>query len=80
MEPHNSTSDHRYDYSHLQQRREDEEHFYLTLDRRVWHILNESQFTKGNPAQFAAFLAGKTGKPAGWVNDRTEAERKGAAE
>lgn len=29
---------------------------------------------------FAALLAGKTGKPAGWVNDRTEAERKGAAE
>lgn len=68
MELHNSTSDHRYDYSRLQQPWEDEGHFYLTLDQKVWHILNKSQFTKGDPDQFAAFLMEWTGKPVRWVN------------
>lgn len=67
MELHNSVSDHRYDYSQLQTW-QDEGHFYLTLDRRIWHILNRSQFTKGDPAQFAAFLAEQTGRPVAWVD------------
>lgn len=72
VELHNSGSDHRYDYSHLQKVWEDEGHFYLTLDGRVWHILNKSQFTKGNPEQFALFLAEQTGRPVRWVNGEGE--------
>lgn len=76
VELRNSGSEHRYDYSNLQQLWEDKEHFYLTLDQRVWHILNKSQFTEGDPTRFAAFLAEKAGKPVGWVNGRQESERK----
>lgn len=72
VELHNGGSDHRYDYSHLQKVWEDEGHFYLTLDGRVWHILNKSQFTKGNPEQFALFLAEQTGGPVRWVNGEGE--------
>ena len=77
MEMHNSTSGHRYDYSQLQQPWEDEEHFYLTLDQKIWHILNKSQFTKGDPDQFAAFLAEQTGKAVRWVDG--EKARRGVA-
>ena len=72
-----STSGHRYDYSQLQQPWEDEEHFYLTLDQKIWHILNKSQFTKGDPDQFAAFLAEQTGKAVRWVDG--EKARRGVA-
>ena len=72
VELHNRTSDHRYDYSAVRQAWEDEGHFYFTLDERVWHILNKSQFTKGDPARFAAFLAEQTGRPVDWVNGEKE--------
>lgn len=72
VELHNRTSDHRYDYSAVRQVWEDEGHFYFTLDERVWHILNKSQFTEGDPARFAAFLAERTGRPVGWVNGEKE--------
>lgn len=68
LELHNSSSDHRYDYSHLRPVWEDEGHFYLSLDGQVWHILSKSQFTQGDPTRFAAFLKEQTGRPVSWVN------------
>lgn len=68
MEMHSRSSDHRYDYGMLRQVWQDEGHFYLTLDRKGWHILNKSQFTKGDPGRFAAFLKEQTGLEAAWVN------------
>ena len=76
MEMSNCVSSHRFDYSQLQQLWEDGGHFYLTLDRRAWHILNKSQFIQGDPACFAAFLAERTGKPVEWANGVEESERR----
>ena len=80
MEMANRVSEHRFDYSQLQQLWEDGGHFYLTLDQRVWHILNKSQFTRGDPACFAAFLEERAGRPVEWVNGIPEAERRGVTE
>ena len=77
IELRNSVSGHRYDYSQIQQVWQDKERFYFTMDRRIWHILNRSQFTRGDPACFAAFLEENTGKPVEWVNGIPEAESRG---
>lgn len=63
-----ATNSHHYSYIHLQQLWEDEEHFYLFLGPQSPHMLNKADFTRGDPAAFAAFLAAKTGKPVRPVN------------
>ena len=70
FEVHGKSSDHRYDYSLLQQLWEDEGHLYIFLDQRAPFMLNKSGFTQGNPAAFSVFLQEKTGKPVQWVNGK----------
>lgn len=70
FEIHGKTSDHRYDYSLLQQLWEDEGHFYLFLDQPTPFMLNKTGFTQGGPEAFPAFLQEKTGKPIQWVNGK----------
>lgn len=68
IEIHTETSDHRYDYVHLQQLWEDEGHFYLFMGQQTPHILNKADFTQGAPSAFAPFLSEKTGHLVKWVN------------
>ncbi len=69
FEVHAKTSDHRYDYTLLQELWEDEGHFYLLFQsQHTPFMLNKTGFTQGDPTAFAPFLEEKTGKPIRWVN------------
>lgn len=54
------SSFHRINYSNIQAVMEDQEHYYLFIDKNTAHILKKTQFTKGDPNCFGAFIASKT--------------------
>lgn len=61
-------STHSFRYAAVRGLWADGERLYLTLDEKAWYILSRRNFTMGAPAELAAFLAGKTGKPVLPVN------------
>jgi len=42
---------------------ENKSYYFLYIQKRAGYILPKDQFTQGDPADFGAFIAGKTGLP-----------------
>lgn len=63
FEEHTEHSDHRFDYAVVADVLEDRERFYLFVGPAAAHVLKKSDMAGDGPADFAAVLTEKCGKP-----------------
>ena len=56
-----------FEYDLIQSVLEDQERFYLFMNKHSAHILKKASFQQGDPGDFSAFISEKTGEPVKYI-------------